>query len=284
MKLFTKYMGGVLAVSLVATAVCAETITWKPFDTGTYGTAQIAGDSSGPTATLTVDVLRAGITNITAVGDLEVGRDLTVVGSAAVGTNLTVAGTATVTGDVSGQDITATGNLAVTTNAAVGGTLGVTGVATFTEESVHNGGIDADGITVDAGDGIDTKAEGTLLVGDTTANKIEIGLTAVETEIQGTLDVIEAADFDAAVTMGTTLAVTGDVSGQDIAAAGNLSATSNLTVTVATVLNGSIAAGDSTNDVMTVLARILASGMPTDTNGLATGTIWSDDGTLKLTP
>jgi hypothetical protein len=95
-------------------------------------------------------------------------------------------------------------------NITASGTLGVTGVATFTAESVHNSGIDADGITVDASDGIDTKTAGTLLIGAATATKIEVGLTAVETEVQGTLDVIEAADFDAAVTIGTTLGVTGE--------------------------------------------------------------------------
>jgi phage I-like protein len=94
------------------------------------------------------------------------------------------------------------GNAAVTGNATVGGTLGVTGVATFTAESVHNLGIDADYITTDAAAGIDTKTAGTLKVGEATATKVEIADTGVETEIQGTLDAQEAATF--ASTVGIT--------------------------------------------------------------------------------
>ena len=93
------------------------------------------------------------------------------------------------------------GTLAVQTNATVGGTLAVTGVGTFTAESVHNGGIDADYITADAGYGIDVKSAGTVMVGESTVTKVEIGDTGVETEIQGTLDVLGDVDINEQITV-----------------------------------------------------------------------------------
>ena len=89
----------------------------------------------------------------------------------------------------------------VTGNSTLAGTLAVTGVATFTAESVHNLGIDADYITTDVSAGIDTKTEGTLLVGAATANKVEIADAAILTDIQGTLSVDQAAVFDSTVTI-----------------------------------------------------------------------------------
>ena len=93
------------------------------------------------------------------------------------------------------------GNLTVGLGATIGQTLGVTGVATFTAESVHNLGIDADYITVDAAAGIDTKSAGTLVVGESTATKVEIADAGVETEVQGTLDVIGGLDVNEDVTV-----------------------------------------------------------------------------------
>ena len=48
---------------------------------------------------------------------------------------------------------------------------------------------------------IDTYAAGTLNLGDSTATKVEIADSAVETEIQGTLDVHEASDFNEQITI-----------------------------------------------------------------------------------
>lgn len=98
-------------------------------------------------------------------------------------------------------------------NQTVAGTLGVTGVATFTAESVHNGGIDADYVTVDAAAGIDTKTAGTLKVGAATANKLEVGKSGVETEVVGTLDVLEAATLKGTVVVTGLLTANGGVSG-----------------------------------------------------------------------
>jgi len=62
------------------------------------------------------------------------------------------------------------------------------------------GVVDVDSVTVNAGAGIDNQAAGTLVVGASTATKVEIADTGVETEIQGTLDVLAAADFNGAIT------------------------------------------------------------------------------------
>lgn len=88
--------------------------------------------------------------------------------------------------------LTVSGDLDVGTNAAVGGTLGVTGVATFTAESVHNGGIDADYLTVDAAAGVDTKTAGKLVIGAATATSLDLGAADIDTTVLGPLNVLEA--------------------------------------------------------------------------------------------
>ena len=54
---------------------------------------------------------------------------------------------------------------------------------------------------------LDSEAAGTLLLGEATATKLELADTAVETEVQGTFNVLEASTFDGAVTLGNA---TGD--------------------------------------------------------------------------
>jgi hypothetical protein len=92
-------------------------------------------------------------------------------------------------------------------NGTVGGTLGVAGVATFTAESVHNGGIDADYITTDAAAGIDSKTAGALAIGAVTATSVDVSKAGAMTTVKGTLNVDQAATFDA------TVVATGDVKG-----------------------------------------------------------------------
>ena len=70
---------------------------------------------------------------------------------------------------------------------SVSGISTFTGVATFTVESVHNGGMDGDYLTTDAGLGVDTKTAGTLALGASTATKVEIADTGVGVEAQGPL-------------------------------------------------------------------------------------------------
>lgn len=70
-------------------------------------------------------------------------------------------------------------------NATVGGTLGVTGVGTFTAESVHNGGIDCDYVTTDAGAGVDTKTAGALKIGAAMATSLDLGASDIITSVAG---------------------------------------------------------------------------------------------------
>ena len=117
-------------------------------------------------------------------------------------------GTLTASDDlVSTDDITVGDDLVVTDDAAVGGDLGVTGGATVggtlavTGAATLSSTLDVDSITVDAGYGVDVQSSGTLMIGETTANKVEIALSGVETEIQGTLDVHEGLDVNEDVTI-----------------------------------------------------------------------------------
>lgn len=91
-------------------------------------------------------------------------------------------------------------------NAVVTGTLGVTGVATFTAESVHNGGLDADYVTVDAAAGIDTKTAGALVVGAATATSVSVGASDAGVTIPGTLAVTGVATLTAAPKLTATTA------------------------------------------------------------------------------
>ena len=131
-----------------------------------------------------LDVGSADVTDVTVTTD---GGTVILDGTVTAGVDLTA------TGDVNaGDDCIITDDCTVGGLATVAETLAVVGVATFTAESVHNAGLDADGITVDASDGIDTKTAGALLVGDSTATSIEIGDAGVTTEVQGPLTVLQA--------------------------------------------------------------------------------------------
>lgn len=149
-------------------------------------------------------------------------------------------GTNVATASVTVGGLTVKDSLAVTTNATVGGTLGVTGVATFTAESVHDLGIDADYITTDAGAGIDTKTEGTLMIGAATADKVEIADTSITTEVQGPLTVVGATTLATTLT-GVLSAASGVVSAQAGYTGTNLIVTATQTNTI-TVIGGVITA------------------------------------------
>ena len=111
-------------------------------------------------------------------------------------------GTLTASDDlVSTDDITVGDDLTVTDDAAVGGDLAVTGAATVGGTLTVTGALDVPSITVDAGAGIDNQAAGTLVLGASTATKVEIADTGVETEVQGSLDVIGVSDFNGDITV-----------------------------------------------------------------------------------
>ncbi|MHC4616256.1 MAG: hypothetical protein ACYTEQ_00745 [Planctomycetota bacterium] len=136
-------------------------------------------------------------------GDLQIDGDLTITGN-----GLNTPGDLQIT--PTGTEVHINGGLAVGDTTAVGdnnakivGTLDQVGVATFTAESVHNGGIDADYITTDAAAGIDTKTAGTLPVGASTANRVELADAAVITDIEGPVVLSEEVNL-----VGTALNVT----------------------------------------------------------------------------
>lgn len=109
-------------------------------------------------------------------------------------------------------------SLAVSGNSALTGTLSVGGVATFTAESVHNGGIDTDYVTVDAAAGVDTKTAGALVLGAATATSVTIGATDITTTILGGLNLTPNAltvTNGQVITVGYGLYVIDSVGGAD---------------------------------------------------------------------
>jgi len=137
--------------------------------------------------------------NLTLIGSADV-TDVTIV--VENGTVVIDDGTLTASDDlVSTDDITVGDDLTVTDDAAVGGDLAVTGAATVGGTLTVTGALDVPSITVDAGAGIDNQAAGTLVLGASTATKVEIADTGVETEVQGSLDVIGVSDFNEDITV-----------------------------------------------------------------------------------
>jgi hypothetical protein len=211
------YSGSLVAINTSGYAVPAS-------DTASYkvvGRAQATVDNSGTAGdgALSVNVRRGVFLwangdsfTIADVGNLAYVEDDQTVQKAASATYDVVAGiiidvdTDGVWVDsyaIGSQGAAALTTLTTSGNAVVGGTLDVTGASTFTAETTHNNGVDTDYVTTDAGAGVDTKTAGTLMIGASTADKVEVGDTGVETEVQGTLQSIGAATFD------STVAVTG---------------------------------------------------------------------------
>lgn len=110
---------------------------------------------------------------------------------------------------VAADDATVGDDLTVTGLATVGETLAVTGESTFTGKTIHNLGIDADYITVDAGAGIDNASAGALKIGESTATSVEIADVGVATAVEGALTVASTLGVTGNSTLGGTLAVTG---------------------------------------------------------------------------
>lgn len=133
----------------------------------TETTVKVTGNFAATGNAAITGTLGAGASTLASVG---------VTGAGTVGTTLDVTGAATVGG-----------TLGVTGNTTLTGTLDVTGAATLAST------LDVDSITVDAGYGIDAQSSGTLMIGAATANKVEISIAGIETEIQGSLDVHQTA-------------------------------------------------------------------------------------------
>lgn len=120
---------------------------------------------------------------------------------------LTSAGAATLVGDltVSGGDVAGLTGTSIDLGEATAGKVTITGTNVgIVGTTAVTGTFDANSVTVDAGAGIDNQAEGTLLVGASTASKVEIADTGIETEVQGPLDVNGNADFDGTVASAIT--------------------------------------------------------------------------------
>ena len=105
-----------------------------------------------------------------------------------------------------------------------------------------------------ASDDLDANTATTLLIGKSTATKVEIADTAVETEVQGTLDVHEAAGFVGSVTLGAAAKfITTPVA--------NAAATNEQVLTLAGVVNLFTASGQDNAFTNTVtLANPTAAG------------------------
>jgi hypothetical protein len=226
-------LAAVLAVSLIAGVVLAETVT-HPIFGSTYGTASFSGDSSTATATLTVDAIVGDITgditgNVTGnlTGDMT-GDDITASGADTASLDVNIpASTNVQQGTITVKSAAAVANMddgdyieynliqaydsataacdyvymrAVAddvTTATQDGALEIYVEVNSTATKVLDldasgaavaGAVDANNITVDAGAGIDNQAAGTLVVGASTATKVEIADSGVETEVQGPID------------------------------------------------------------------------------------------------
>ena len=169
-----KKIFAIICVGLLCTSVFGADVEAVRTRTG-FDTLYAIGKS--------VSALAEGgtLTNtLTVTGAVTFSDDLTVVGDLSAGTLIGLATNAV------------TDTLTVNSNATIGTTLAVTGVGTFTAQSVHNLGIDADFITTDAGKGIDTKAAGELVVGAATATSLSLGASDIDTTVLGPLNVLEA--------------------------------------------------------------------------------------------
>jgi hypothetical protein len=161
--------------------------------------------------TTSASILNLTETTVAITGNATVSGTETIAGALAANGGITVDSTAFSVADTSG-------------NTAIAGTLAVTGVGTFTAESVHNGGIDADYVTADSGTGggIDTKDAGTLMIGESTATKVEVADTGVETEVQGDLDVLVNTTLKGTVAITGATTLTGGCTDIDAATAATM--------------------------------------------------------------
>ena len=137
----------------------AQTVTGNLTVSGTVQAEQLTStDDLTIQDTLSVDgtmtLATGSITDST--GALSFGNEnLTTSGTLASGAQ-TVTGNVTASGTVSAEQITTTDDLTVSGLATIGETLAVTGVATFTAESVHNGGMSTGALVLNDGSITDT--------------------------------------------------------------------------------------------------------------------------------
>ena len=129
----------VLLVSVCASFAVDTVVDWSTGLSGTIGTAKITTD--GTNATLTVDKIAAGVTNVVQSTGMTVTGPVSVSGAQTNSGTLKVVGLATLNNltvstniayTASSGTVTHSGSLTVATNLTVTGTSLHTGVATFT--------------------------------------------------------------------------------------------------------------------------------------------------------
>ena len=109
----------------------------------------------------------------------------------------------TFSGTVQAEQLTTTDDLTVSGLATIGETLAVTGVATFTAQSVHNGGLSTGALVMN--DGSITDTSGTINFGNENLTSTGVG-TFASLDISGNADIDGTMEADAYTVDGTTLA------------------------------------------------------------------------------
>lgn len=187
---------------------------------------------------------------ITATGDVTVGGNLVFTGNLSVPGTLSVTGASTFTGKtthsggieattgafsgaLTAASLTTTGNIignnfGIGGGATIAGTLGVTGISTFTDRTIHNGGISS------VSGAFSGPVTGTSL-------GLSGGLTAASINVSGQTTLSGPVNVTGAVTL-LNLSVTGAASfGSTVSAVGDLTVTKDLYAKNTIALTSSIA-------------------------------------------
>jgi len=155
------------------------------------------------------------ITSLTVANSVDIGNytltanGLTIDGTFTDGTLSVASGSiasavnGTFSGTVQAEQLTTTDDLTVSGLATIGETLAVTGVATFTAQSVHNGGLSTGALVMN--DGSITDTSGTISLGDENLTTTGVG-TFASLDISGNADIDGTMEADAYTVDGTTLA------------------------------------------------------------------------------
>ena len=205
-------------------------------------------------------------------GEIQFGNEnLTTTGTIDSGSQA-VTGNVVASGTVSAEQLTSSDDLTVSGLATIGETLGVTGVATFTAQSVHNGGLSTGALVLNDGSITDTSGTidfgdenltttGTLSAGVITGTGFTIGSAAIiESELEtidgvtaGTVAASKAVVVDSNKDIGTfrnltidgvftdgnyTFDTSGNVSGLGTVGSGAITSSSTVQGTVITATTG----------------------------------------------
>ena len=228
--------------------------------------------------TLTADGLTSGRVVFAGTnGVLSDDSDLSFSGATLSATNVTSSGT------IQAEQLTTTDDLTVSGLATVGETLAVTGVATFTAQSLHNGGMSTGAMVIN--DGTITDTSGAITFGN--ENLTTTGSVTAESFVTGTLTVDDGSitDSDGAISFGDdnlttsgtlasgTQTVTGNVTASGTVQAEQLTTTDDLTVSGLATIGETL----GVTGVATFTAQSVHNG------GLSTGALVMNDGSITDT-